>query len=487
MEMQLIQVQTSAAGANPQAAAATAAAGATAASPQGGQTFLHKLNQLVAQTQQGAGNGETAALIASGHVPLQLILAALPETDAAEMLKIVQELMDLLKQASPEELETVLDQPAWLAWVRQVELQLGMEAAVQETAPAMPHAAASAPEAGNAADGAALTAGRLLEALAAFRTLLEQSPQEPAVRQLAQQLKATVEQQIVQPAASGALVEAEESELPQKANRAVGSGVSEGQRQAVAVKAAAESGFAQFATSEGRSGETQLQQLQRLAFLKPGAPVYLSAQPQEASVAAMAVSETTAATPLESQMATMPAERLASMPGDVARSAESGGAEGKAAQPNIPAHQFAAEMSRFMVKRMTIMQSPGISEAKLKLVPEHLGQLDVKIVMMNGQVTAYFAVESLQAKELLESQLPLLRASLQQQGIQVDKLEVAQQHAAESGLFQEQRQRQPHQSEQDDSRSKRSYAQAELNFELAFDQAEQAGMWLSGSTFDASA
>lgn len=109
----------------------------------------------------------------------------------------------------------------------------------------------------------------------------------------------------------------------------------------------------------------------------------------------------------------------------------------------MQAPTFTEDMSQFVMKSFTVNAiAEGISEAKLSLYPQHLGQVDVKLTMHNGQLVAQFVAESVAGKEMLESQMSQLRATLQNQGIQVDKLEVTQSPSLQSGLFQEQRQQQ---------------------------------------------
>lgn len=52
--------------------------------------------------------------------------------------------------------------------------------------------------------------------------------------------------------------------------------------------------------------------------------------------------------------------------------------------------------------------------------------MDVKITMQNGHLVAQFMTEHAGAKDLLEQQMNQLRAALQSQGLQVEKLEVTQ-------------------------------------------------------------
>lgn len=93
----------------------------------------------------------------------------------------------------------------------------------------------------------------------------------------------------------------------------------------------------------------------------------------------------------------------------------------------VPVQQFAETMANLMVNKFEVKTAVGMSEARLTLTPEHLGQVDVRISMHNGQLTALFLTDSSAAKEMLDNQLALLRANLQSQGLNVEKLEVSQQ------------------------------------------------------------
>ncbi|GMK40725.1 hypothetical protein PCCS19_37810 [Paenibacillus sp. CCS19] len=93
----------------------------------------------------------------------------------------------------------------------------------------------------------------------------------------------------------------------------------------------------------------------------------------------------------------------------------------------VPVQQFAETMANLMVNKFEVKTAVGMSEARLTLTPEHLGQVDVRISMQNGQLTALFLTDSSTAKDMLDNQLALLRANLQSQGLNVDKLEVSQQ------------------------------------------------------------
>jgi len=111
----------------------------------------------------------------------------------------------------------------------------------------------------------------------------------------------------------------------------------------------------------------------------------------------------------------------------------------------VPGQQFAEQMDKFLVKQFTLTGGNGISEANINLHPEHLGEVQIKLTMQHGQLSAQFVTHNEAAKELLENQMAQLRGSLQSQGIQVDRVEVVQQQpAADASAFMNQERRRQH-------------------------------------------
>lgn len=137
----------------------------------------------------------------------------------------------------------------------------------------------------------------------------------------------------------------------------------------------------------------------------------------------------------------------------------------KTAPAMISAQHFAKEMTEHVLKNIKITLSEAISEAKLSLFPKHLGHVDVKITMHEGQLIAHFAADTLAGKQMLESQLSALRQALQSQGLQVEKLEVTQNQSMSSGMFQEHRQQQQsRQSSQPNKSNALNYNQVAADF-----------------------
>jgi len=61
----------------------------------------------------------------------------------------------------------------------------------------------------------------------------------------------------------------------------------------------------------------------------------------------------------------------------------------------------------------------------MQLKPEHLGQMNLRIVLNNGEMQIHARVESTTAQTALESHIGLLREGLEKQGINLERLEVS--------------------------------------------------------------
>jgi flagellar hook-length control protein FliK len=115
-----------------------------------------------------------------------------------------------------------------------------------------------------------------------------------------------------------------------------------------------------------------------------------------------------------------------------------------ATTPRLPLSNVSEFLQLWMSKQATRGSLDLNSSTIIKLAPEHLGQIEVKLTMNNGTLSAMITAETLAAKDALESNLSALRASLQNQGITVEKLTVNQQQSNfQSGMFHDGRHRQP--------------------------------------------
>jgi flagellar hook-length control protein FliK len=144
----------------------------------------------------------------------------------------------------------------------------------------------------------------------------------------------------------------------------------------------------------------------------------------------------------------------------------------KSAPKEVHVSTFVREIAEMAIKHMKVVQGNGITEATLKLMPEHLGQVDIKISIQNGQVVAQFLADSIRGKEMLESQLTQLRTALQGQGLQVDKLEVTQSHSPASSMFQDPRQQQQNRSFSHSSKNGGRTEGDAIDFDLNMNEGE---------------
>ncbi|MFS0553052.1 flagellar hook-length control protein FliK [Brevibacillus sp. 179-C9.3 HS] len=126
---------------------------------------------------------------------------------------------------------------------------------------------------------------------------------------------------------------------------------------------------------------------------------------------------------------------------------------------HVNANQLTQQVTQLFVSKMQMTQNNGVHEARLILNPQSLGQVDVTITSQNGVITAQFHAETQAGKELLDNQLPQLRAALTQQGLQVDRLEVNQQQDTAFN-FQQQREqaRQQQENKQQQNKDEQEFA-----------------------------
>lgn len=77
-----------------------------------------------------------------------------------------------------------------------------------------------------------------------------------------------------------------------------------------------------------------------------------------------------------------------------------------------------------VAERLTVMSGEGRAELEIKIHPENLGKLLLKVVNENGLYSAQITAETSHVKELLQSHLNDLRASLKEQGFDFIRLDV---------------------------------------------------------------
>lgn len=79
--------------------------------------------------------------------------------------------------------------------------------------------------------------------------------------------------------------------------------------------------------------------------------------------------------------------------------------------------------------RLMYQLNNKIQSAEVKITPEDLGTVQIKVNLQQEQLSVQFVVQQSNAKELLEQQMPKLRDLLQQQGFQLTEGQVEQRQA----------------------------------------------------------
>lgn len=97
--------------------------------------------------------------------------------------------------------------------------------------------------------------------------------------------------------------------------------------------------------------------------------------------------------------------------------------DGNAVQTNQPRETY--NVPQQIVEQARLLQRGTDSQMIIKLNPEHLGQLSLKVsVNGNGGVTATFHTDNAQVRAILETTMTQLKQQLNEQGIKVDNVEV---------------------------------------------------------------
>ncbi|MDP5273443.1 flagellar hook-length control protein FliK [Chengkuizengella axinellae] len=156
---------------------------------------------------------------------------------------------------------------------------------------------------------------------------------------------------------------------------------------------------------------------------------------------------------------------------------------------SIHAQKFTQDMSQFVFKTIRFSQFNGIAEARISLVPEQLGHVDVHLKLENGQLITQFMTDKLIGKEMIESQLPQLRQALQNLGIQVDKVEVVHNDSSPEFFQGGQNQQFSQQFKQQDHNSDKyeTFLEDVQDDDLETDMIEQGFITTNGRAFDVTA
>lgn len=128
----------------------------------------------------------------------------------------------------------------------------------------------------------------------------------------------------------------------------------------------------------------------------------------------------------------------------------------QAASQSVTPHQLPQELQK-MIKQFKFNKANGVSEARFSLNPDHLGHVNIKISVSNGQVVAQIYTDTAMAKETLEAQMLHLRAALQSNGLIVERLEVFNNQVLSQQFHEQRKQQQSQQFKQSSKQKSNDY------------------------------
>ena len=97
------------------------------------------------------------------------------------------------------------------------------------------------------------------------------------------------------------------------------------------------------------------------------------------------------------------------------------------AAPFVRLANLLEDLGGMLKSSMRLAESQEGMKMRVNIFPEHLGHLEILLTSTNGKLAAQILASTPMAKEAIELQLNQLRASLVQQGVIVEKIEVLQQ------------------------------------------------------------
>ena len=98
------------------------------------------------------------------------------------------------------------------------------------------------------------------------------------------------------------------------------------------------------------------------------------------------------------------------------------------ATEKVPESRSEALMREFqaVLNRANFGQTNGMNRISIKLYPEHLGQVRIELLEVNGVMTARILASTAMAREMLDSQMHQLRQAFNHQNLQVDRIDLTQ-------------------------------------------------------------
>ncbi|NLU36666.1 MAG: flagellar hook-length control protein FliK [Clostridiales bacterium] len=96
----------------------------------------------------------------------------------------------------------------------------------------------------------------------------------------------------------------------------------------------------------------------------------------------------------------------------------------QASGPELTFIQNMQDIELRIAKEFMLLKTENESSLRMKLIPEHLGEMEIRLRMKDGLLTAEILVETMSAKEAMESQLQYLKSRLKSQNIILNEVSI---------------------------------------------------------------
>lgn len=156
-----------------------------------------------------------------------------------------------------------------------------------------------------------------------------------------------------------------------------------------------------------------------------------------------------------------------------------------AAHVKMSSEQFESDFPAMLVKQASLTERGGLSEMRVTLMPEGLGEIHVRVQGDGGLVSLQIAADSQHARSLLDANLGILKQHLEAQGMQLNRVEVvasnssANMNSMDQGMFDGRSRQQQDTNQQQPNRQHTANSQYQFEEELMYQQAVnmQAGQY----------
>lgn len=90
----------------------------------------------------------------------------------------------------------------------------------------------------------------------------------------------------------------------------------------------------------------------------------------------------------------------------------------------VKAENLTTELPDMIIKRASLIEAPGRHDFRIILEPQGLGEIEIHVQKIGKQISLQITADNVTTKGLLDSGIASLKAQLQVQGIQYDRIEV---------------------------------------------------------------